>query len=197
MEPNRNYYLFLDLETTGLNPNHDQIAEFVAALYTVDGLTDACFQFYGSSAVPLAVVHRVLHVKQSVWDVAHHVVRDMHTANGLITETIESKVCYGDVEDAVCGMLNSLGIEPGSLVLAGSGVHFDRRFIEARMPDLYDMFHYSHLDVSSVRKFLRDAYAAQRQHSVEYLKRFTHRAKDDVQEAVAEYIHQMRCVHIT
>lgn len=145
-------FLWVDLETTGLDPSKDVILE-VAAILTDDTLKE------------LEAFTTV--IDQSGWWAAASgerrrlvapEVREMHEASGLLGESL---VPYGDAMGA-----NQAGYRLSALfndhdhdriILAGSSVHFDREFIRRAWSWLDGMLHYRHLDISSVETLLRVA----------------------------------------
>lgn len=138
------YLVFLDLETSGLDPSVHEILEFGAVITDMD-LNE------------LARFHRVIQPEATSWD--QHMsdfVREMHTASGLLDELLDSPLTTSGVETAMCAELYRFG-KPGDFVLAGSGVsHFDRRFLDAQMPELAALFAYYSIDVGILRRTLRD-----------------------------------------
>lgn len=122
-------FLFFDLETTGLDPDTDQILEVGAVLvqrttleyvFGIDGVT--------ARADPKAL---------------EPVVLDMHTKSGLL----EAAPVW-TVEEADITIANIVRCKSQDCMLAGSSVHFDRAFIRRRMPRLDAVLSHRHLDVS-------------------------------------------------
>jgi oligoribonuclease (3'-5' exoribonuclease) len=110
----------------------------------------------------------------------HPVVREMHTANGLLRDLEELNLWANHpiAEAHVLDMLEDNDVKPHHVMLAGSGVgHFDRRFIRAQMPRLEKHLYYPNLDIGVMRRFAK--------HTVGFsIPSFnddkTHRALDDV-----------------
>jgi oligoribonuclease len=103
-------------------------------------------------------------------------VREMHMSNGLLDDIEKYGEPITDVEEYLTLALSHEG-EPGDFILAGSGVsHFDRRFIEAQMPQLAKWLRYYNIDVGVLRRTLelcgRDDLLLPKQDK-------THRALDD------------------
>jgi oligoribonuclease len=141
--------LFLDLETTGLDPARDSIIEVAWAF------TDEAFNVIGEP--------RTFLVEPKSWDAlfdalrAREVVREMHKASGLFEElTNEETVGTHHVAEVLEGEIRALPAHT-SLHLAGYSVHFDRSFLERNSFGFcLDLIHHRHLDLSSV-KLLLDA----------------------------------------
>ena len=133
--------LFLDLETTGLDPDRDQILELAFILAHSDGLRPVTQGEY--LVKPLRPITMDL------------VVAEMHSTNGLL-----AKLRYGNpvdvVEQEVIQMLHQgfdnipAGDMP-QLVLAGSSVHFDKSFLRVQMPELHKLLHYRIFDLSTIK----------------------------------------------
>ncbi|EPJ2934316.1 MULTISPECIES: exonuclease domain-containing protein [Pseudomonas] len=75
----------------------------------------------------------------------------------------------------------AVGAEIRAVPLCGSGIHFDRMFLEAQMPALNAHLHYRNLDISAVKEFLKTISPA-----FEPVKRQSHRALADILESVEE-----------
>lgn len=166
--------LWLDLETTGLNPLHDRILEVgvVISTDTMRALMDRSWVM-GASNETLANVSKV--------------VKDMHTANGLWSEVLTSKLTIEEAEEELLGLLDYFQFDE-MITVGGSGVsRFDIPFIAERMPNLAARIHFRHLDVSPIKEFARrvgtwDAFDAQLRSTGRVL---THRAVDDAEHARA------------
>ena len=135
-------YVFLDLETTGLDPNLSDILEVGIVVY------DKNFN-------KLGVFNEVAHYRHpntnssacNPW-VDPHVI-DMHTKNGLWTECDASQRSLRQVERDAIEFLKAGGWEKQPL--AGSTINFDRSFLQTHMLKLHDVFHYRNIDVSSFK----------------------------------------------
>jgi oligoribonuclease len=168
----KHHFLWLDLETTGLDPNRCQIIEVAATL--VDDGPEGDMSPHG---VPVIGV-----VKQSdsAWiDEMDPFVRDMHTRNGLIEECqSERAVTLGLLEQHLISLAMPLCTGPRSVVLAGSTVHFDQSFIRVHMPRLAERLSHRCFDVSTLKMADR-AWADQ-----PFKKAEAHRALPDVLESL-------------
>lgn len=131
-------YLWLDLETTGLNPQVHSILE-CAAILTTPILND------------FKRIEVVVECKEAEWSLqAAH----MHMKSGLVDPTVGS--CPGHAAwvrevqelDEVLGRFVG---EYRNIVLAGNSVHFDRGFIRHHLPELDERLSYRHFDVSVLR----------------------------------------------
>lgn len=126
--------IFLDLETTGLDPAKGMILEVAAMkvspqLEPIDGFQAVIDP--SKSGVPLMPMVQV--------------VLDMHTHNGLLAE-LESGHSFMTVYN---GLRVWLGYGPHTL--AGNSVHFDYRWLLHEMPLVAAEFSHRLLDVSAFR----------------------------------------------
>lgn len=138
--------VWVDLETTGLNPQLDPIIE-VGLL-----LTDR-------SSMLRSLYYNSWVVKPESWPPAHPIherVREMHDQNGLWAE-VEQGLPIRTVEGLVCQLIHKhADIDQGQVILGGSGVAaFDRPVIRHQMPKLDAMLTYWSYDVGVVRRFLQ------------------------------------------
>lgn len=136
-------YVFLDLETTGLDPNQDEILEI--GLFHVDKEgTERSMSALLSFTKPYAR-----------W---HSMVQQMHTYNGLYKELTEGPVCTrGSVLGQIATFISQCGFtEDRKPMMAGKSIHFDRAFIAEHLA-IVDITLFSHrmMDVSSVNRALR------------------------------------------
>lgn len=128
-------YLWLDLETTGLDPEIDVILELAAFV------TDANLEQLGD---PVSMVIGAGYVHMDT------VVYEMHTASGLLDEVAESEYRDRDAGDAVLALIGAHEWTDGKPILAGSTVHFDRAFLREWLPGLEERLHHRHLDASGL-----------------------------------------------
>lgn len=143
-------YLWVDIETTGLDPENDKILEIAMETNTLTEFAD---------------FHFLLSYKDFNTDDFTETALKMHTKNHLIEDLQldmreqEMKVAttyeevLRSVEDEICAELERIGIEKKSLILAGSSVQFDRAFLTKQMPKFAKYFHYRNFDVRTLRLF--------------------------------------------
>ncbi|QOP65386.1 DnaQ-like DNA polymerase III [Gordonia phage Diabla] len=139
--------VFIDLETTGLNPVTEEIIEF--AIVVVDTQT--------WTPVEGMKLSGILYTPQIVLRLADDsfvkVVREMHNKNGLFPKLrgyMDSKIAPSEYKDIETRILKQIApFQVKGLPVWGSSVHFDRKFLEQKMPKLNDYFHYRVVDSSS------------------------------------------------
>jgi oligoribonuclease len=162
--------LWIDIETTGLDPYGDAMLE-IAAMVTDRDL---------KIVAPLR--NHVLHHCTDSLEMSDYVWK-MHSVSGLLDEVYRSDIdsvrWRRDVEDALCLWLSGIA-EPGTLTPAGNSVNFDVGFLRVHMPRLYGMLHYRQLNVSSI------ALCAGWWFGDLFEKQKTHRTASDLLESYGE-----------
>jgi oligoribonuclease (3'-5' exoribonuclease) len=168
-------YLFLDLETEGLNVEIDRILE-VGWVITDDSLEYR----YGSGSLLVGISNPHL----------SPLTRDMHQSSGLLDALADPhdqrRRTLRQIENEIVSQLDVAA--GGRIRLAGSGVDFDRRYIRSYMPSLDALLHYQLMDTSQIRRFLRDVCAIPEE-EMTYMPQdglTRHRAADDVEMAIGE-----------
>lgn len=167
-------WVWIDIETTGLNPEEDLMLELAVVITDFDLNEQAEFSsiIVESDAAIRCEANGIL---------------DMHKKSGLL----DSIKQWG--HDVDCTLTN---VERRALQfleeecpsrrlgpMCGSTIAFDRSFLKVHMPELAGRFHYRNLDVSTVNELARcwkpklKAYAKERQHE-------QHRALDDIHESI-------------
>lgn len=136
--------LFLDLETTGLDPVNDRILEVGAVL--VDEQLEYVSSFSG-----------VIHLPVENLEAMPEVVRKMHKSTGLWEAVTVSPTTELDVLMNLNMWLDKHDVDGGNALLAGSGVaRFDRPFLLGQCWDsVVRRLHYGEVDMSSLRRLLR------------------------------------------
>lgn len=174
--------LFLDLETTGLNPKKDQILEVGAILYDL------------KEEKELAVVHAFPGhdmTKQARYGARiDRVVYKMHTDNGLWNALLSGEES-GAAERAwsrawrwerdVLEMI-AAHFTKGECMMAGRSPSFDRRFLAKYAPDLDAFLSHRMIDVSTLTQ-LSKAWGPEKAEDVTK-KADPHRALEDCREAI-------------
>lgn len=154
-------YLWIDLETTGLDPLRDVILECAAVIT-------------GPDLEPIERLHAVLHVASPQMS---DFVREMHTKNGLLDEVRAARLNVLDLDECLIGIIDGYGWADGKPIIAGSTISFDRSFLRPHCPDTHILLHYRQLDVSSCMMLCNDLGA-------KFPKAEAHRAMPDILESI-------------
>ncbi len=162
--------VWIDLETTGLDPDSRVILE-IACLVTDRDLNEL------GDGIDL-VVHQEGHAigQLDPWCVKQH------AASGLLEASRASRTSLAEAETATLAYVKRHCLS-GKAPLAGNSVCFDRRFLIQHMPKLEATLHYRNVDVSSIKELARrwrpSVIAKQ-------TKQSRHRALDDLRESITE-----------
>lgn len=166
---------WVDIETTGLLHEQDQILE-VAALVTDNELREVAASswvlHYDLPALPDSRVNAY--------------VREMHAKNKLWDECAVSSRSAADVEQELLTFLRQY-TERGTTPCCGSSVAFDRAFLRRYMPQAEAHFHYRSVDVSTLGELASRWYPEVNDRK----KAEAHRALPDIRESV-EYLRFLR-----
>ena len=173
--------VWIDCEMTGLSLSDDALIE-VAAL-----VTDSELNILGDG------VDIVIRPPEQALRTMPDVVRQMHTASGLLAE-LEHGTTLADAEERVLAYVKEHVKEPGKAPLCGNSVGTDRGFLLRDMPTLEDYLHYRIVDVSSVKELARRWYPRAYFNSPE--KNVKHRALADILESIGELRYYREAVFV-
>ena len=167
--------IWMDLEMTGLDPDHDVIVE-IATLATDDDLE-----------IVAEGPDLVIHQSEGALAAMNEVVRTMHESSGLTEQIRASTTTLAEAGDATLAFIKEHAPEPRTVPLCGNSIGTDRRFLAKWLPEIEDHLHYRSVDVSSIKELAKrwypdDAAAAPS-------KGGSHRALDDIRESVDELRH--------
>lgn len=171
--------LWLDLETTGLDPQEDLILE-VAWHFTDGNLNDL-----DDKGTDHAVVSLMPSEKKYAWSRMIPYVIEMHTGSGLLRDLDYGlNLLLEDIESQIVDELAHFTENGRPVFLAGASVHFDKGFIESYMPRLFKKVSHRVYDTSTLKAFFGSLGV---EHDV--INAGQHRAANDVDEvlAVARY----------
>lgn len=175
---NRKHLAWLDLETTGLDPERDRILE-IAIVITDDNLNE------------VASLSRVLFTESIMLENMDPWCIDTHANNGLTALCRDSRISRPQAERDVLDVLSAYTTNAGS-PLCGASPQIDRSFLHRYMPTVDAWFHYRNLDVSTVRQIV-SLWCPER------LKPTTgprHRALDDIRGSIDELRHYREALGI-
>jgi oligoribonuclease len=173
--------LFLDMETTGLNPQLDDPLEIGMTLTNDDLviLTSVSYlirPLWWPGVTPVGLERLARRVPEIVFD--------MHTKSGLFADVDKFGLPLKAVEHAAVRWLTERNAT--GLPTAGSSVHFDRSFTKQWMPTLDETLHYRCIDVSTLKELARSwkpGVMLERRVSAE------HRVMADIADSITELAH--------
>ncbi|MFZ3022774.1 oligoribonuclease [Pseudomonas sp.] len=162
--------IWIDLEMTGLEPEHDVIIEMATIV------TDSDLNILATG--PVVAVHQsdALLAGMDEWNTR------THGESGLTQRVRDSKISTAEAEAQTIAFLEQW-VPKGKSPICGNSIGQDRRFLCRYMPTLEAFFHYRNLDVSTL-KILAERWAPQIKEG--FQKKGTHQALDDIRESIAE-----------
>jgi oligoribonuclease len=163
--------VWIDCEMTGLDLARDALIE-IACIVTDGQLNPA------DDGVDL-----VIKPPAEALDHMPEVVREMHTASGLLDE-LPSGITLAEAQEQVLAYVRSHVREPRKVPLCGNSIATDRTFIARDMPELDAFLHYRMVDVSSIKELARRWYP--RAYFASPEKHGGHRALADIKESIRE-----------
>lgn len=171
--------VFVDIETTGLDPAEDLILEVGIVVVNLD-------------------LEEIDSIEVQIWEDAQYdsvwkalaatsfPVRT-HTENGLLEACLgDEALSIADADKALVDFLvtNQCENEP----MCGSSVGFDRSFLSEYLPATHDLFHYRNIDISSLKELCKrynpDLFERMGEQTVQ--QKF-HRAIPDIEDSINEF----------
>ncbi|HHQ69532.1 MAG TPA: oligoribonuclease [Halothiobacillaceae bacterium] len=165
--------IWIDLEMTGLDVNHDTIIEIATII------TDKHLNILAEGPV-LAISQ-----PESVLEQMDDWNQQTHGKSGLIERVRSSQINLAQAEQQTLAFLRDY-VSEGVSPMCGNSICQDRRFLARLMPDLEAFFHYRNLDVSSIKELARRWAPAVLQG---VKKNTNHQALDDIRGSIAELSH--------
>jgi oligoribonuclease len=173
--------VWIDCEMTGLDLARDALIEI------------ACLVTDGDLAILDEGVDLVIKPPAEALDHMLDVVREMHTASGLLDE-LASGVTLAEAQDQVLAYVRGHIAEPRKVPLCGNSIATDRSFLARDMPMLDAYLHYRMVDVSSVKELARRWYP--RAYFASPPKHGGHRALADIKESIQELRYYREAVFV-
>ena len=168
--PAETHLVWVDLEMSGLDPDHNTILEIATII------TDESLRIVAEG--PVLAIHQ----PESVLGAMDEWNREHHAVSGLTARVRASTLSMGDAERQTLAFVRQYCPERSS-PLCGNSIHQDRRFLSRYMPQLDAYLHYRNIDVSTVKELVRRWYP-DGPHPPE--KRHAHLALDDIRESIDE-----------
>ena len=163
--------VWIDCEMTGLDLARDALVE-IACIVT-DGELEAL-----DDGIDL-----VIKPPPEAIDAMPEVVREMHTASGLLDQ-LASGITLAESQEQVLAYVRAHVPEARKAPLCGNSIATDRSFIARDMPELDQFLHYRMVDVSSIKELARRWYP--RAYFASPEKHGGHRALADIRESIRE-----------
>ncbi|WP_422135713.1 oligoribonuclease [Endozoicomonas sp. ALD040] len=162
--------VWIDLEMTGLDPEHDQILE-IATIVTDDQLN-----FIAEG--PVIAVHQsdAVLANMNEWCIK------THGETGLTQRVRESQISLTEAEQMTLAFLRQYS-KVGASPMCGNSIGQDRRFLNCYMKELHEFFHYRNIDVSTLKELAR---RWQPELLDQFSKKGTHLALEDIRESIEE-----------
>ena len=131
--------IWIDLEMTGLIPEHDVIIEIATVV------TDAQLNVVDEGPSIAIYQSNELLDGMDEWNT------NQHNHSGLVKRVQESKISIAEAESQTLNFLMKY-VDLGASPMCGNSICQDRRFLYNYMPDLEKFFHYRHIDVSTLKE---------------------------------------------
>ncbi len=162
--------IWIDLEMTGLDPDHDRIIE-IATIVTDQALTTL-------AEGPVFAIYQEASVLEAMdeWNTRQH------KKSGLLERVRASGTDAAAAEQATLAFL-AQHVATGESPMCGNSICQDRRFLARWMPELEAFFHYRNLDVSTLKELVR-RWAPEVAGG--FSKGGTHLALDDIRDSIRE-----------
>ena len=162
--------IWIDLEMTGLDTDHDSILEIATAV------TDKNLHLLAEGPA-FAIRHdEATLLAMDDWN------RNQHGKSGLWQRVLDSEIDMALAEARTVEFLLQW-VPPGKSPMCGNSICQDRRFMHRLMPRLERFFHYRNLDVSTVKELVR-RWAPEVGKG--FNKEAAHTALSDVHDSIAE-----------
>lgn len=170
MSDKKTNLIWIDLEMTGLDTDHDYIIEIATVV------TDTDLNVVAEG--PVLAIHQCDEILDGMdeWNTRQH------NKSGLVRRVQETQVTVEEAEASTLRFLRR-HTEKNCSPMAGNSICQDRRFMHRLMPELEQWFHYRNLDVSSVKE-LAKRWAPELLGG--FKKNVNHLAQDDVYDSINE-----------
>lgn len=162
------------MEMSGLDPEKCRILE-VAAIVTDENFS------------PLEQYQAIVFQPPSVLDAMDEWCKENHGKSGLTAAVAQGKP-EAQVEKEILALVSKFFKAEEKPILCGNSIGQDRKFIDRHLVNLSKKLHYRMLDVTSYKIVFKDKF------KIEFDKKGSHRAIDDILESIAELKHYLSFV---
>jgi oligoribonuclease len=161
--------IWIDLEMTGLSPEHNQILEIATVV------TDKHLNIIANG--PVFAIKTDLSVLETMdnWNQSHH------KASGLYKRALNSHVSVETAEQMTISFLKCF-INGNQSPMCGNTISMDRQFLNRYMPKLAAFFHYRQIDVSTFKELIKRWYPG----ALKFEKVSKHLALNDIYDSIDE-----------
>jgi oligoribonuclease len=170
MAQDPNNLIWLDMEMTGLDPDHDRVIEIAMVA------TDSALNILAES--PVVVVHQ----PDAILDAMDDWNKSTHGKSGLTDKVRASATDEAAATEILLAFMHEFVPERTS-PMCGNSICQDRRFMARWLPKLESYFHYRNLDVSTLKELARrwkpEVYKG-------VVKKGVHTALADIHESIEE-----------
>jgi oligoribonuclease len=173
--------VWIDCEMTGLSLATDALVEI------------ACIVTDGELKALDEGIDVVIKPPAEALDEMADVVREMHTASGLLAE-LASGLTLAEAQELVLAYVRQHVPESRKVPLCGNSIATDRAFLARDMPELDNFLHYRMIDVSSIKELARRWYP--RAYFASPEKHGGHRALADIKESIRELRYYREAVFV-
>jgi oligoribonuclease len=173
--------VWIDCEMTGLDIERDALVEI------------ACLVTDGELNLLDEGVDLIIKPPAESLETMPDVVREMHTASGLLDE-LPGGISVTEAAELVLDYVRGHVKEPRKVPLCGNSIATDRWFIARDMPELDAHLHYRMVDVSSVKELCRRWFP--RVFYAKPEKGMAHRALADIYESIRELDYYRRTLFV-
>ena len=169
MQQNEENLVWIDLEMSGLDPEHNTIIEIATIV------TDKDLNILEKG--PNLAIKQSLKLLESMdeWNTTHH------TASGLWDKVLNDSVSMEEADKATLDFIKKWTME-GKNPLCGNSIGQDRRFLYKYMPQISEYLHYRNIDVTSIKEIAKRWYPE----LPAFNKLEKHQALDDIIESIDE-----------
>lgn len=169
MSYSENNLIWIDLEMTGLDTDHDLIIEIATIV------TDSQLNILAEG--PVMAIYQADEILNQMdeWNTRQH------NQSGLVERIKKSSYSVAEAERLTLEFLEKF-VPQGLSPMCGNSICQDRRFMHRLMPKLETYFHYRNLDVSTIKEIMK-RWAPKKEG---YVKQATHLAMDDIRDSISE-----------
>lgn len=171
MAENRSHIVWVDLEMSGLNIDTDHILEMACLI------TDKDLNIVAEG--PELIIHQSNEILDSMDDWC----KEHHGESGLTESVKKSEISLVKAEEIMLDFIKK-NVPEKCCPLAGNSIHMDRIFLNKYMPKFLQHLHYRIIDVSTIKELSARWYKDD--DSTKPVKKFSHRALDDIKESIEE-----------